>query len=74
MQPSSAPEQAEQRRGQRLLFIAALCTVLLTFPLLAIVDRPLRFSGVPVLYLYILAVWLLVVLLTGWLVRHKTEH
>ncbi|UYZ60394.1 hypothetical protein [Hymenobacter latericus] len=69
--PSAPSEQAEQRRGQRLLFVAVLCTVLLTFPLLAIVDRPLRVAGVPVLYLYVLAVWVLVVLLTGWLVRRR---
>ncbi|WP_162910573.1 hypothetical protein [Hymenobacter oligotrophus] len=71
MQPPPAPEQAEQRRGQRLLFVAVLCAVLLTFPFLAIVDKPLRLAGMPALYLYVLAVWLLVVLLTGWLVRRR---
>lgn len=72
MMPSSQ-EQAEQRRGQRLLFVALLCTVLLTFPLLTIVDRPLRVAGVPVLYFYMLVVWLLVVFLVRWLVKKNGD-
>jgi hypothetical protein len=73
MVPPSAPEQAEQRRGHRLLFVAVLFTVLLTFPLLTIVDRPLRLAGIPVLYLYVLLLWLLVVVLTRWLVKKNEE-
>lgn len=68
--PRPAPqEQAEQRRGQRLLFATALFAVLLNFPLLAVVNQPSRVAGVPVLYLYVLAVWVFIVALTGWLVR-----
>ncbi|GAA4361520.1 hypothetical protein GCM10023185_28650 [Hymenobacter saemangeumensis] len=62
-------EQAEQRRGQRLLFLAILFFVLLNFPLLASADVDGRLGGVPVLYLYVLALWVLVVALTGYLVR-----
>jgi hypothetical protein len=64
-------EQAEQRRGQRLLFVAVLFGALLSFPLLAVFDRDGRVGGVPVLYLYVLLVWVLLVGLTGYLVRKK---
>ena len=64
-------EQAEQRRGQRLLFVAVLFGVLLNFPLLAVFDRDGRVAGVPVLYLYVLLMWVLVVGLTGYLVRRR---
>ncbi|MBC6609604.1 hypothetical protein H8B15_01640 [Hymenobacter sp. BT507] len=62
-------EAAEQRRGQRLLFVSSLFAVLLNFPLLAVFDHEGRVGGIPVLYLYLLLLWLSIVLLTGWLVR-----
>ena len=55
--------------GPRLLFVAALFGALLTYPLLAVFDHPQRVAGVPVLYLYVLLAWLLLIGLTGWLVR-----
>ena len=71
--PSMPPhEQVEQRRGQRLLFVALLFTVLLNFPLLAVFDHAGRVGGIPVLYLYLLLAWLTLVLITGWLVRKSS--
>lgn len=67
----SPGEQAEQRRGQRLLFLMVLFGVLLNFPLLAVFDRNGRVGGVPLLYLYVLLVWVSVVGLTGYLVRKR---
>ena len=68
--PRLAPqEQAEQRRGQRLLFGTALFFLLLNYPLLTIFDHGGRTFGVPVLYLYVLLIWVLLVAVTGWLVR-----
>lgn len=69
MPPISPPERPEQRRGQQLLFVAVLFAVLLNFPFLAVFDHEGRVGGIPVLYLYVLLVWALLVLLTGWLVR-----
>ena len=62
-------EAAEQRRGQRLLFVALAAAMLLNFPLLGAADLPMRLGGVPVLYYYVLACWVSIVGLTGWLVR-----
>lgn len=71
MLPMSPQEQAEQRRGQRLLFSSLLFAVLLNFPLLAVFDHEGRVGGIPVLYLYVLLAWATLVLLTGWLVKVK---
>lgn len=73
MPPMSPHEQAEQRRGQRLLFVSLLFAVLLNFPLLAAFDHNGRVGGIPVLYLYVLVTWVAVVVLTGWLIRMKNE-
>ncbi|MCA8830013.1 hypothetical protein [Hymenobacter pini] len=64
-----SPERTEQRRGQRLLFVALLFAVLLNFPFLGVFNHATRVAGIPVLYLYVLAAWALLVLLTGWLVK-----
>jgi hypothetical protein len=69
MNPNSNPTDSGQQRGQRLLFVAGLCAVLLNYPLLAAFDHDGRVAGVPVLYLYVLLTWLLLIALTGWLVR-----
>jgi hypothetical protein len=71
MKPGLPPPNTAQRRGQRLLFVAVLFALLLTYPLLAAFDHGGRVVGVPVLYLYVLVAWLLLIGLTGWLVRAK---
>ena len=72
MLPRTPSEQAEQRRGQRLLFLTGLFAMLLNFPLLAVFDHSGRVGGIPVLYLYVLLMWIAIVALTGWLVRKTT--
>ena len=67
------PEHVEPRRGQRLLFLAVVFGILLNFPLVGVFDHDGRVGGVPVLYLYILLMWILVVALTGYLVRRTNE-
>ncbi|MDO7886372.1 hypothetical protein [Hymenobacter cheonanensis] len=69
MNPNPNPTDSSQPRGQRLLFVAGLFAVLLNYPLLAAFDRDGRVAGVPVLYLYVLLTWLLLIGITGWLVR-----
>jgi hypothetical protein len=72
MLPMSPQEQAEQRRGQRLLFVSLLFGVLLNFPLLAVFNHDGRVGGIPVLYLYVLLTWVALVLLTTRLVRKSS--
>ena len=71
MKPEVNPIDSGPRRGQRLLFIAGLFTLLLNYPLLAAFDHDGRVAGVPILYLYVLLIWLLLIGLTGWLVRKR---
>ena len=73
MPASPRPEHAASRRGQRLLFLAVLFGLLLNFPLLAAFDHDGRVAGVPVSYLYLLLLWVLLVVLTGYLARGKSE-
>ena len=73
MPPETNPPTTDQQRGQRLLFVAGLFAALLNYPLLAVFDHDGRVAGVPTLYLYILLTWLLLIALTGWLVR-KTDN
>ena len=63
----------EPRLGQRLLFLSVLFGVLLSFPLLGVFDHDSRVAGVPVLYLYLLLTWVLLVAMTGYLVRKSNE-
>ncbi|ALW86237.1 hypothetical protein AUC43_14765 [Hymenobacter sedentarius] len=72
--PRTRPEQAEPRRGQRLLFLSVLFGVMLSFPLLGVFDQDKRVGGVPVLYLYVLLMWFLLVGLTAYLVRKRREE
>ena len=71
MKPSLPPPASGQQRGPRLLFVAVLFAVLFNYPLLAAFDHDGRVAGVPVLYLYMLLTWLLLIGITGWLVRGK---
>lgn len=72
LEPHTQPLGA--RRGQRLLFLTAVFGVLLNFPLLAVFDHDSRVAGVPVVYLYVLLLWGLLVALTAWLVRERIEE
>lgn len=74
MASTAPPERPEHRRGQQLLFAAVLFGVLLNFPFLAVFDHQGRVGGIPVLYLYVLLIWALLVLLTGWLVRRGDKQ
>ncbi|WP_239691573.1 hypothetical protein [Hymenobacter lapidarius] len=64
--------RTEPRLGQRLLFLSVLFGVLLSFPLLGVFDHETRVGGVPGLYLYILLIWVLLVGITGFLVRKSS--
>jgi hypothetical protein len=49
--------------GQRLTALAGLGGLLLTPPLLWLVDHPGRIFGIPVLYAWIFGVWAMLILL-----------
>jgi hypothetical protein len=72
--PARLPtDPAETRLGHRLLFLAVLFGLLLNYPLLAVFDNDGRVGGIPVMYLYVLLTWALLVGLTAYLVRERKE-
>ncbi len=54
-----------RRTGQRLAAIFLLGWVLLDFPVLSLFDRPGEVLGMPLLYVYLFAAWLLLIVLMG---------
>ncbi|MCP2042229.1 hypothetical protein [Pontibacter sp. HSC-36F09] len=61
----------DRSKGRRLFFISALFVVLLNFPLLSIFNSGGTVGGVPVLYLYIMVVWLLCIGVIGFYINHQ---
>jgi hypothetical protein len=50
--------------AERLVFLFLLALILFQYPLLSIVNFGLRIAGIPILFLYVFAVWgILIVLL-----------
>ena len=50
-------------RGQRLTALCMLGCVLFNYPFLAIFNIPVAVLGIPILYAYIFAAWLLLIAL-----------
>lgn len=58
--------------GQRLVAIVLLGCVLFNYPVLSLFSKPGALFGIPLLYLYIFAVWALFIGLIAWLIeRHE---
>lgn len=51
-------------RGQRLIALFAAGCLLFNYPLLSLFNTPQLVFGVPLLYLYVFAVWVGLVLIT----------
>ncbi|HEY6002977.1 MAG TPA: hypothetical protein VIV57_08875 [Anaeromyxobacter sp.] len=47
--------------GQRLAAIFMMGCVLLNYPILSLFSRPLDIVGIPLLYIYVFAAWILLV-------------
>jgi peptidoglycan/LPS O-acetylase OafA/YrhL len=58
--------------AQRLTALAALGALLLTPPLIWLVDHPARIAGVPVLYLWAFGVWALLIGLMALVVERRS--
>ena len=48
-------------KGERLVALSVLGFLLFNYPLLALFNRPGMLFGIPVLYVYIFAVWCLLI-------------
>ena len=57
--------------GQRLVAVCLAGCVLFNYPLLALFDRPETVWGVPLLYVFVFAAWLLLIAALAWVVEGR---
>ena len=62
------------RRGEKLALLLVLGALLINFPLLAIFNRPATLGGVPILYVYLFAVWTAGILAVFLLTRKQGDE
>ncbi len=55
--------------GQRLVAIFIAGVLLLNFPLLSLFDRSVSLFGLPLLHVYLFAVWGGLIVAVGWIVE-----
>lgn len=60
-------------RNEKLILFALLIIVLLSYPLIAIVNKPILLMGIPILYLYIFFVWFIIVVIIKSLTDKKNK-
>jgi len=59
------------QRTERIVALALLAALLFNYPLLSLFARDGWVFGLPVLYVYLFSCWLLVLLLTGLVLRRR---
>jgi hypothetical protein len=57
----------------RLIGLFLLGVLLFNFPLLYLFNRPALYLGIPVLYFYLFAVWLMIIFLILLISRYKSD-
>jgi len=50
-----------KRKGERLISLLIVGTILLNFPLLSVFSKKYLFLGFPVLFLYLFIIWVLII-------------
>ncbi|HMO38967.1 MAG TPA: hypothetical protein PKC76_12510 [Saprospiraceae bacterium] len=61
-------------KSWRLIGIFLLAAVLLNFPILGIFRSEMQVLGVPLLFGYLFVVWLLLIVMTGWIVEKRNNR
>ncbi len=59
--------------GQRLAAIFLMGCVLLNYPILSLFSRPGDQAGIPLLYAYVFAAWVLIIALMAWVIERPRE-
>lgn len=57
--------------GQRLVAIVLLGCVLFNYPVLSLFSKPGTLFGIPILYLYLFAVWALLIGVIAWVIERR---
>ena len=60
-------------KGQRLVALFLLGLLLFNYPLLNLFATPTHVFGVPVLYVYVFAVWALLIALMAFVVEKRND-
>ncbi len=63
--------KASGQTGQRLVAVFMMGCLLFNYPLLALFARPVDVAGIPLLYLYVLAAWSLLIAIMAWAVARR---
>lgn len=63
----------EGGRPKRLIGLFLLGYLLFNYPLISIVNLPVRIGGIPVLYAYIFGVWVLMISLVALISRRDSK-
>ncbi|MDP2370138.1 hypothetical protein [Rhodoferax sp.] len=58
-------------KGQRLVAIVLLGCVLFNYPVLSLFSKPGTWLGIPLLYLYLFAVWAFLIGLTAYVIERR---
>ncbi|QJD79624.1 hypothetical protein [Spirosoma rhododendri] len=59
-------------KSTRLLLLSVLFILLLNEPIITLVDRNELLLGIPVLYLYVMVVWMLLIGLLAYVIHRAT--
>lgn len=60
--------------GQRLIAVFLGGVLLINYPLLSLFDRPQPdVGGVPLLYFYVFAIWMVLIALMAWIIERGTR-
>lgn len=57
--------------GQRLVAIVLLGCVLFNYPVLSLFSKPAALFGIPLLYFYLFAMWVLLIGLMAYLIERR---
>ena len=57
--------------GHRLLAVFVFGCLMLNAPLLSIFDKPVEVLGLPLLYVYVFAVWIGLIGLIAWIIEGR---
>lgn len=63
----------ENINGMRLIGLFFLGMLLFNFPLLYLFNRPTTVLGIPILYVYLFISWWVIILLTLFISRARTD-
>ena len=66
--------QRSMLSGQRLVAVFLVGCVLFNYPVLSLFDRTAAFLGMPLVFVYLFALWGLLIGLMAWVVEHRGDR